>query len=111
MSNTENAAVAPQMVELPEFAPGDCAGTAPALTDLKVFHAVKVRLQVVVGGLEMTIGDLSRLQQSAVLKLDRLADAPLDITLDGQVVARGHLVAVGDHFGVRVTDLATLDVK
>ena len=41
-----------------------------------------------------------------MLKLDRPVDDPVDVMLDGHLVARGRLVAVGDEFGVQLTELA-----
>ena len=43
-----------------------------------------------------------------MLALDRALDQPLDVLLDGHVVARGTLVAVGDHFGLRLTETPSM---
>jgi len=42
-----------------------------------------------------------------VLTLDKTTRDPVDVLIDGKVVARGSLVAVGDHFGVRITEVHT----
>lgn len=68
-------------------------------------HGLKVQLLVRVGEVELTVGQLLAARENAVLPLDRLLDEPVDLLLEGQVVARGELVAVGDCFGVRVTEL------
>jgi len=68
--------------------------------------SVKVNVTVRVGGTEATVAQVLELRQGAVLELDRLIDQPLDVMVDGHVVARGSLVAVGDHFGVRITETA-----
>jgi flagellar motor switch protein FliN/FliY len=75
---------------------------------LPFLNAVKVRLAVRVGGAEISVAELLELKQGAVLPLDRLVEQPLDVLVDEHVVARGMLVAVGDHFGVRITEAATL---
>lgn len=75
---------------------------------LPFLNAVKVRVSVHVGGAETTVAELAELQQGSVMKLDRLVEEPLDVLVDGHVVARGVLVAIGDHFGVRITESASL---
>lgn len=69
--------------------------------------SVKVQVAVRVGGAETSVAELLQMKQGAVLALDRLVDEPLDVLVDGHVVARGALVAVGEHFGVRITETVT----
>jgi flagellar motor switch protein FliN/FliY len=71
---------------------------------LPFLKSVKVRVVVRVGQAETTVGELLEMKQGGVLALDRLVDQPLDVLVDEHVVARGTLVAVGDHFGVRLTE-------
>ncbi len=79
----------------------------PALRSVLPFlGSVKVRVAVRVGGAEITVAELLKVEQGAVIALDRLIDEPLDVVVDGQIVARGTLVAVGEHFGVRITETA-----
>lgn len=66
---------------------------------------VKVALTVSVGSVEITLGELLEAKQQQVIRLDRTIDQPVDVLLDGRVVARGTLVAVDDQFGVRITEL------
>lgn len=68
-------------------------------------HHVKARLTVCVGTVEMTVGELLGAKEHQVLRLDAAVDQPVDVLLEGQVVARGVLVAVDDRFGVRITEL------
>ncbi len=70
--------------------------------------SVKVRLAVRVGGAEVSVADLMEFKQGSVLELDQLVDEPLDVMIDGHVVARGVLVAVGDHFGVRISEASVM---
>ncbi len=95
-----------QLVALAELPAA--AGSGPALLDgqLGLLHGVPVTLSVVLGEAVTTVGELMALQQSAVLKVDRQADCPVDVMLNGAVVARGQLVVVDDHFGVRVSEIA-----
>jgi flagellar motor switch protein FliN/FliY len=84
-------------------------GTAPALQVPPPFlKAVKVKVTVRVGQAELSVGELLETRQGGVLALDRLVDQPLDVLVDEHVVARGTLVAVGDHFGVRLTEAPSM---
>ena len=75
---------------------------------LPFLGSVKVRVSVRVGSAEISVSELLKLGQGAVLALDRLVEQPLDVLIDEHVVARGMLVAVGEHFGVRITETATV---
>lgn len=79
----------------------------PALvTDAHPLHSVRVQLQVMVGRAEMTVAQLLGARENQVLVLDRAVHDPVDLTLEGRVVARGQLVAVADgRFGMRITEL------
>jgi len=72
---------------------------------LNPLHQVKATLTICVGHAEVTIGELLGAREQQVLQLDHGVDQPVDILLEGQVVARGLLVAVGDRFGVQITEL------
>ena len=68
-------------------------------------HHVKAHLTVRVGTAELSVGELLGAHEQQVLRLDRRVDEPIDLVLEGHVVARGVLVAVGDFFGVRIVEL------
>lgn len=72
---------------------------------LDLVEHVTVKLSVALGGAEMPIGKLFALRMGDVVALDRDVDAPVDVRLHGKTVARGHLVAIGDKFGVRIAEL------
>jgi flagellar motor switch protein FliN/FliY len=96
-----DAPVAANAPLITSLAPGisEVAKTANPL------HQIKARLTVCVGEAEVTVGDLLGAREQQVLRLDRAVDAPVDLLLEGQLIARGILVAVDDHFGVRITEL------
>lgn len=73
---------------------------------LDLVEQVKVHLAVTLGEAEVTMGRLFALCAGDVVTLDRQADAPVDIRLHGKLIARGTLMAVGDKFGVRITEIA-----
>jgi flagellar motor switch protein FliN/FliY len=68
-------------------------------------HQVKATLSVCVGTAVMTVGELLQARKDQVIPLDSGIDEPVDLLLEGKVVARGQLVAIDDHFGVRITQL------
>lgn len=98
------AALRAQPIELEESRAATPEG-APLLRDAHPLHAVKVRLQVRVGESVMTVGELLAARQNEVLLLDRAVDQPVDLIVEGSVVARGQLVAVDGSFAVRITEL------
>jgi len=65
---------------------------------------VKVDVQVCVGNTSVSVQHLLSLQNGSVIELDRLVEHPVDVVVEGHVIARGILVAVGEHFGVRVSE-------
>lgn len=93
-----------QPLAFDELTPGGGTGT-PLLQEANPLHAVKVRLQVRVGEASMTIGELLAARHNDVLPLDRAVEQPVDLLLEGRVVARGQLVAVDGAFAVRITEL------
>ncbi|NVE01853.1 FliM/FliN family flagellar motor switch protein [Massilia sp. BJB1822] len=106
MTSTSKAAGHTQIVELAEFQAQQPGGPAILGDNLRLLDSVPVKLAVMVGEIQTTVGELMALQQQAVLKIDRAADVPLDVVVNGTVVARGQLVVVDDNFGVRITEIA-----
>jgi flagellar motor switch protein FliN/FliY len=85
---------------------GSAAANAPrVITTANPLHQIKTELTVRIGTAELTVGDLMGIREHQVVRLDRTIDQPVDILLQGQVIARGILVAVDDYFGVRITEL------
>ncbi len=102
-----------QIITLPDLhaAPDGDAGErsssieAPILRDWNPLHQIKAKLQVCVGEATISVGELLGAKENQVLRLDRSFDQPVDLTIEGKVVARGQLVAVDGHFAVRITEL------
>lgn len=76
---------------------------------LDALRGLQVVLQVQLGEVEMSLGEVTSLTEGAVVKLDRLANEAVDILLDGCVIAHGVIVAVDDNFGVQITDVPTAE--
>ena len=75
------------------------------LTTSNPLHSVRARLQVCVGWVDLSVGELLGATEHQVLVLDRTVEQPVDMLLEGKVVARGELVAVDGCFAVRITEL------
>lgn len=73
--------------------------------NLRVLENIEVQLSVEVGNTEIKIRDLLRLNEGSVIELDRLAGDPLDILVNGTMIAKGEIVMVGERFGVRFTEI------
>lgn len=72
---------------------------------LDFLYDVTLQVGVEVGRTKMTIQDLLTLGQGSVIELAKLAGEPLDIYINGRLVARGEAVIVNEKFGVRITDI------
>ena len=68
---------------------------------------IDVTLTVEVGQTEIKIRDLLRLNEGSVIELDRLAGDPLDILVNGTIIARGEVVMVGERFGIRFSEIVS----
>ena len=76
-----------------------------AAADLQRLNDVGLELTVEVGRTRMTLGQALALGPGSVITLDRLADQPVDLLVNGMPVARGEVVVIDDVFGLRVTQI------
>lgn len=93
------------VIELTELHEDTHAAAAAIVSDDNPLHMIKTKLQVSVGTVGLTVGELLGAREHQILRLDRLVEEPVDLLLEGSVVARGQLVAVDGHFAIRITDL------
>lgn len=82
---------------------------APANGDvnLDLVLDVPVRVSLRVGSTELPIRELVKLVEGSVVALDRQADEPMDVLVNGTLIAHGEIVVVDDRFGVRLTDVVS----
>jgi flagellar motor switch protein FliN len=78
---------------------------ANANPELDVILDIPVTISMEVGGTSITIRNLLQLNQGSVIELDRLAGEPLDVLVNGTLIAHGEVVVVNEKFGIRVTDV------
>lgn len=93
-------------IELDELDDQDLGGKGLG-ERLDLVEHVKVVMSVSIGSAEISVGELFALGTGKVITLDKQVDAPVDLCVNGRVVGRGTLVAVGDHFGIRVAEIDT----
>ncbi|MFW6094006.1 MAG: flagellar motor switch protein FliN [Pseudomonadota bacterium] len=75
--------------------------------NLDVIMDIPVRLSMEVGSASVSIRKLLELNRGSVVELDRLAGEPLDVLVNGKLVAQGEVVVVNDKFGVRLNDVVS----
>ena len=75
--------------------------------DLNVILDVDVTLELEVGRTNLSVRELLQLNQGSVVELDRLAGEPLDVLVNGTLVAHGDVVVVNDNYGIRLTDVVS----
>jgi len=86
---------------------GKSAGqlTTTENTNLDVILDIPVTLSMEIGRTELPINNLLQLNQGSVVELDRLAGEPLDVLINGTLIAHGEVVVVNEKFGIRLTDV------
>lgn len=73
--------------------------------NLDVILDIPVTISMEVGSTDITIRNLLQLNQGSVVELDRLAGEPLDVMVNGTLIAHGEVVVVNEKFGIRLTDV------
>ncbi|MFY0642261.1 MAG: flagellar motor switch protein FliN [Bermanella sp.] len=73
--------------------------------ELDVILDISVVISMEVGNTQIPIRNLLQLNQGSVIELDRLAGEPLDVLVNGTLIAHGEVVMVNDKFGIRLTDV------
>jgi flagellar motor switch protein FliN/FliY len=92
-------------IELEEAGFQSIAGDPLIKRNLALLGHVNVRLDVLLGGTELSVEKLFSLAKGDSIVLDTELDAPVTLQLDGKPIARGHLVAVGDCFGLKISEI------
>lgn len=100
------AATEPVNVARTELAELTGGGAEAAPLGLAQLLDVSVRVTVEVGRAKMTLAELVQLAPGSLVELDREAHEPVDILVNGKVVARGEIVTIGENYGVRITAVA-----
>ena len=99
------AAPAAAPAQMESFAP--TSNTGGKVADLDAVLDIPVTLSVEIGKTRLSIRNLLQLNQGSVVELDRMAGEPLDVLINGTLVAHGEVVVVNEKFGIRLTDVVS----
>ena len=92
--------------ELEEFDTGERSTySAEEKRRLDAIMDIPVTISMEVGRSQISIRNLLQLNQGSVVELDRVAGEPLDVLVNGTLIAHGEVVVVNDKFGIRLTDV------
>lgn len=90
---------------LPESGESPMDQVADSTKNMDVVMEIPVRLSMEVGNTNISIRKLLELKRGSVVELNRLAGEPLDVLVNGTMVAHGEVVVVNERFGIRLTDV------
>lgn len=83
------------------------APPAGAVNDINMILDIPVQLTVELGRTRIPIKHILQLAQGSVVELETLAGEPMDVLVNGYLIAQGEVVVVNDKFGIRLTDIVT----
>jgi len=109
---SDNAVASEVSVAAESVAPATFANFAPtgvsgAGNDINMILDIPVQLTVELGRTRIPIKHILQLAQGSVVELDALAGEPMDVLVNGYLIAQGEVVVVNDKFGIRLTDIVT----
>ena len=79
--------------------------------NLDVILDVPVTISMEIGRTQINIRNLLQLNQGSIVELDRFAGEPLDVLVNGTLIAHGEVVVINDKFGIRLTDVISLSER
>ncbi|WP_297651990.1 flagellar motor switch protein FliN [Hydrogenophaga sp.] len=85
---------------------GGAAASGP-MQDIQMVLDIPVQLSVELGRTRVPIKYILQLAQGSIVELDALAGEPMDVLINGYLIAQGEVVVVNDKFGIRLTDIVT----
>ncbi len=94
-----------EVAELEELSGEPAEITADEKRKLDTILDIPVTISMEVGRSKISIRNLLQLNQGSVVELDRVAGEPLDVLVNGTLIAHGEVVVVNDKFGIRLTDV------
>lgn len=103
-SEVQSASAQATPAAFTDFAAGAGAG---ATNDINMILDIPVQLTVELGRTRIPIKHILQLAQGSVVELDALAGEPMDVLVNGYLIAQGEVVVVNDKFGIRLTDIVT----
>lgn len=105
-TDTSNATAQPAQDLFQDFS-GSTQVTNAEPNDLDMIMDIPVQLTVELGRTKIPIKHILQLAQGSVIELDGLAGEPMDVLVNGCLIAQGEVVVVNEKFGIRLTDIIT----
>ena len=106
-AQAEAAALKAQQAGATVFKDFASSPSTPTHNDIDFILDIPVQLTVELGRTKIAIKNLLQLAQGSVVELDGLAGEPMDVLVNGCLIAQGEVVVVNDKFGIRLTDIIT----
>jgi flagellar motor switch protein FliN len=103
----QNGNEAPAVASAGVFQPLSKAAPPSTRNDIDMILDIPVQMTVELGRTKIAIRNLLQLAQGSVVELDGLAGEPMDVLVNGCLIAQGEVVVVNDKFGIRLTDIIT----
>lgn len=104
----ENSAVSIQKPKYQELTPNK---TQHAPRNLDLIMDVPLDFSVVLGKSKKTIKDVLSLSTGSVVELDKMTDEPLEIYVNGKLIAKGEVVVINESFGIRITNIQSKEQR
>jgi len=98
-------------VQFSEFSKDGKKSTANANKDMDLILDIPVTISLEVGRTSISIKNLLQLNQGSVVELDRYAGEPLDVLVNGTLIAHAEVVVVNEKFGIRLTDVVSANER
>lgn len=105
MAGQADAANSTQAPDLDELETGPSGGPTIEDASLDVILDIPVTISMEVGSTKISIRNLLKLNQGSVVELDRFAGEPLDVLVNGTLIAHAEVVVVNEKYGIRLTDV------
>ena len=106
-TNSANAVQLARPVQFAAFARNQ-SESVPGMGNLDLLRDVGLRVTVELGRTQLPIRQVLPLGPGSIVELDRLAGEPVDVLVNGVLIARGEVVVVDEKFGVRVTEVLSV---
>lgn len=106
MGMADEVPAAPGPAGFPDRGAGNNAGTDASMPrGLELILDIPLEVTVELGRVQMLIRDVLELSSGSIVELDRVAGEPVDLLVNGRLMARGEVVVIEDNFGIRITEI------
>ncbi len=106
-SSADETAIVHSDVKEVQFPLFNATGSGPTSPNMNLLMDVQMTLTVELGRTRMYIKDILGLGEGSIIELDKLAGEPVDLLVNGKLIAKGEVVVIDENFGVRVTDIVS----